>query len=79
LGPAPLVQAFRRIFDSRDIERVERLEQLNVENGVWACLNHYECTRVCPKEIPVTKYINTTKREIKKVSANTVGPKETIA
>ncbi|MFH0958318.1 MAG: succinate dehydrogenase iron-sulfur subunit [Pseudomonadota bacterium] len=78
LGPAPLVQAFRRIFDSRDIDKVERLEQLNVENGVWACLNHYECTRVCPKEIPVTKYINATKREIKKASANTVGPKETV-
>ncbi len=67
LGPAPLVQAFRRIFDSRDIQKTERLEQLDVENGVWACLNHYECTRVCPKEIPVTKYINITKGEIKKV------------
>ena len=67
LGPAPLVQAFRRIFDSRDTQKVERLDQLNVDDGVWACLNHFECTRVCPKEIPVTKYINTMKREIKKI------------
>ena len=67
LGPAPLVQAFRRIFDSRDTQKVERLDQLNVDDGVWACLNHFECTRVCPKEIPVTKYINTMKREIKKM------------
>ncbi len=67
LGPAPLVQAFRRIFDSRDTQKIERLDQLDVEDGVWACLNHYECTRVCPKEIPVTKYINTIKREIKKI------------
>ncbi len=66
LGPAPLVQAFRRIFDSRDTQKVERLDQLDVEDGVWACLNHFECTRVCPKEIPVTKYINIMKREIKK-------------
>jgi succinate dehydrogenase / fumarate reductase iron-sulfur subunit len=66
LGPAPLIQAFRRIFDSRDTQKVERLDQLDVEDGVWACLNHFECTRVCPKEIPVTKYINTTKREIKR-------------
>ncbi len=79
LGPAPLVQAFRRIFDSRDIERVERLQQLNMENGVWACLNHYECTRVCPKEIPVTKYINTTKREIKRVFGPTQEKKDTSA
>lgn len=66
LGPAPLVQAFRRIFDSRDEERSERLRQLDEPNGVWACVNHYECTRVCPKEIPVTKYINLMKRELKK-------------
>ncbi|MGC8604076.1 MAG: succinate dehydrogenase/fumarate reductase iron-sulfur subunit [Desulfomonilaceae bacterium] len=67
MGPAPLIQAFRRIFDSRDTQKVQRLEQLDVEDGVWACLNHYECTRVCPKDIPVTKYINTMKREIKKI------------
>ena len=68
LGPGPLVQAFRQIFDSRDEEREERLKQLNYPDGVWACLNHYECTRVCPKEIPVTKEINIMKGEIKKLS-----------
>lgn len=66
IGPAPLVQAFRQIFDSRDEEREERLKQLDYPNGVWACENHFECTRVCPKEIPVTKCINTMKRELKK-------------
>ncbi len=65
-GPAPLVQAFRRIFDSRDDERLERLSQLNIENGAWACENHFECTRACPKEIPVTKCINMIKSEIRK-------------
>jgi succinate dehydrogenase / fumarate reductase iron-sulfur subunit len=65
LGPGPLVQAFRHIFDSRDEEREERLKQLDYPDGVWACLNHYECTRVCPKEIPVTKEINLIKGEIK--------------
>jgi len=67
LGPAPLVQAFRRIFDTRDEARVERLRQLDYTDGVWACVNHFECTRVCPKEIPVTKSINVMKREIKKL------------
>jgi len=66
IGPAPLVQAFRRIFDSRDEEREERLKQLDYPNGVWACENKFECTRVCPKEIPVTKSINLMKREIEK-------------
>ena len=66
IGPAPLVQAFRRIFDSRDEEREERLKQLDYPNGVWACENKFECTRVCPKEIPVTKSINIMKREIEK-------------
>jgi succinate dehydrogenase / fumarate reductase iron-sulfur subunit len=67
LGPAPLVQAFRRIFDSRDEEREARLKQLDYPDGAWACVNHFECTRVCPKEIPVTKEINTIKAAIKKL------------
>jgi succinate dehydrogenase / fumarate reductase, iron-sulfur subunit len=66
LGPAPLVQAFRRIFDSRDEEQAQRLQQLDYPDGVWGCVNHFECTRVCPKEIPVTKSINVMKRELKK-------------
>ncbi len=66
LGPAPLVQAFRRIFDSRDEEQAERLKQLDYPDGAWGCVNHFECTRACPKEIPVTKSINLIKRELKK-------------
>lgn len=66
LGPAPLVQAFRRIFDTRDEEREQRLQQLDYPDGVWGCVNHFECTKSCPKEIPVTKSINVLKREIKK-------------
>jgi succinate dehydrogenase / fumarate reductase, iron-sulfur subunit len=66
IGPAALVQAFRCIFDSRDEEREERLRRLDYTNGVWACENKFECTRVCPKEIPVTKSINLMKREIEK-------------
>jgi len=68
IGPAALVQAFRRIFDSRDEERTERLKQLDYPDGAWACVNKFECTRVCPKEIPVTKSINIIKGEIKKLT-----------
>lgn len=67
LGPAALVWAFRTIFDSRDGEHLERLKRLDSEDGAWGCQNHFECTRVCPKEIKVTKSINLIKREIKKV------------
>ena len=67
LGPSALVWAFRHIFDSRDDETVERLKQVDSPDGAWGCVNHFECTRVCPKEIPVTKSINTIKREIQKV------------
>ena len=67
LGPAPLVWAFRYIFDSRDDHYLDRLKQIDIADGVWACVNHFECTRVCPKEIPITKSINAIKKEIKKV------------
>lgn len=67
LGPAPLVWAFRYIFDSRDEQYKERLTQMDDPDGAWACENHFECTRVCPKEIPITKSINTIKREIEKI------------
>ncbi len=66
VGPAPLVWAFRYVFDSRDERRSERLSELDRPDGVWSCVNHFECTRVCPKEIPVTKCINTLKQTIQK-------------
>ena len=66
LGPAPLVWAFRLVFDSRDQKTKERLQAIDHPNGAWACENHFECTRVCPKEIKVTKHINMLKREIEK-------------
>jgi succinate dehydrogenase / fumarate reductase, iron-sulfur subunit len=66
VGPAALVWAFRSIFDSRDKELLTRLQQLDHPDGAWGCVNHFECTRVCPKEIPVTKSINLLKREIEK-------------
>jgi succinate dehydrogenase / fumarate reductase iron-sulfur subunit len=70
LGPAPLVWAFRFIFDSRDDQKDERLRQVDSQEGAWGCVNHFECTRACPKEIPITKSINTIKREIEKVLRN---------
>jgi succinate dehydrogenase / fumarate reductase iron-sulfur subunit len=66
IGPAAVVQAARFNFDSRDDGFSERLPALDNPNGAWACENHFNCTKVCPREIKVTKNINLTKRAIKK-------------
>lgn len=66
LGPQAIVNAARFIFDSRDAGLEPRLDVLDEKNGVWPCESHFECTRVCPRDIKITKLINFTKREIKK-------------
>jgi succinate dehydrogenase / fumarate reductase iron-sulfur subunit len=66
IGPAAIVQAARWVFDSRDKGLEARLDVLDQPNGVWACENHFECTKACPREIKVTKLINFTKRAITK-------------
>jgi succinate dehydrogenase / fumarate reductase, iron-sulfur subunit len=67
VGPAALVWAYRYLFDTRDDLKIERLERVDSPNGVWSCENYFECTRVCPKSIPVTKSINFMKRQIEKI------------
>ena len=66
LGPAALVSAARFQFDSRDRGTAERRSVLDVPDGVWGCENHFQCTRVCPREIKVTKNINLMKNRIGK-------------
>ena len=65
IGPAAVVQAARFVFDSRDKGLEPRLDVLDGPDGVRPCKNHFECTRVCPRGIKVTKNINLTKRAIK--------------
>jgi succinate dehydrogenase / fumarate reductase iron-sulfur subunit len=64
LGPAAIVQASRFNDDSRDEGFKERLPQLDYPDGIWPCESRFECTRVCPRGIKVTKTINLTKRKI---------------
>ena len=66
IGPAAIVQASRFVFDTRDAGFESRLAVLDNPNGVWSCDNHFECTKVCPREIKVTKLINLTKRKIQR-------------
>ncbi|MHC4882259.1 MAG: succinate dehydrogenase iron-sulfur subunit [Planctomycetota bacterium] len=66
IGPAAVVQAARFVFDSRDEGLIQRKDVLDNKNGVWACEGHFNCTKVCPRGIKVTKNINLIKRELKK-------------
>jgi succinate dehydrogenase / fumarate reductase iron-sulfur subunit len=66
VGPAAVVQGARFAFDNRDTGLAERLEVLDGPNGAPACENHFNCTKVCPRQIKVTKNINLLKREIKR-------------
>jgi succinate dehydrogenase / fumarate reductase iron-sulfur subunit len=69
IGPAAIVQAARFVFDTRDQGLAPRLEALDSPDGVWSCENHFDCTRVCPRGIKVTKLINLTKKAIEKYRA----------
>jgi succinate dehydrogenase / fumarate reductase iron-sulfur subunit len=57
IGPAAAVAAARFVFDSRDKGISERMEALDAPGGVSACENHFDCTKVCPRGIKVTKII----------------------
>ncbi len=74
IGPAAVVNAARFVFDSRDNGMEARLPVLDNENGVWPCENHFNCTKVCPRSILITKNINLTKREITRYKEE--GPKK---
>ena len=66
LGPQAIVNAARFIYDSRDAGLEARIDVLDTKDGIWPCESHFECTRVCPRDIKITKLINLTKRQIKK-------------
>jgi len=73
LGPAAIVQAFRFLEDSRDLGFEQRLASLDRDHGVWACRNHFECTRACPRGIKVTRHINRTKQKIEEYKKSAQG------
>ncbi len=64
VGPAALVRAFRYLFDSRDEGSKDRIALLDNKDGAWGCQTKWMCTKVCPKEIPVTKEIFEVKKRI---------------
>lgn len=65
IGPAAAVAATRFNTDSRDRGEADRRPVVGSQNGFPACQNHFECTRVCPRGIKITKHINVAKRALK--------------
>jgi len=65
LGPAAIVKGYRFYMDEREGEKAQerRLDILGQEHGVWRCQTQFSCTEVCPKDIPITEYIQEMKRE----------------
>lgn len=64
LGPAALLKAYRFVFDPRDGARQERLAVANTPDGIWRCRTIFNCTEVCPKEIPITRHLSDLKRAL---------------
>ena len=67
MGPAPLAQVYRFVFDSRELEEARRLRLIQVDSsasGVWRCHQVFACAEVCPKEINPGRHIAELKRLI---------------
>jgi succinate dehydrogenase/fumarate reductase iron-sulfur protein len=64
LGPAVLLQAYRWVADSRDVQKKERLEQLAAGPfKLYKCHTIMNCTKVCPKHLNPAKAIGKLKVE----------------
>jgi succinate dehydrogenase / fumarate reductase iron-sulfur subunit len=50
-GPQALAKGFRFVGDPRDGRKIERLEKLNDEHGIWDCTRCYFCNERCPKGV----------------------------
>jgi succinate dehydrogenase / fumarate reductase iron-sulfur subunit len=51
LGPQALAKGFRFVGDPRNADKIERLEELNGEHGIWECTRCYFCNERCPKGV----------------------------
>ena len=51
IGPQALAKAMRFVGDPRDGKKLERLEKLNGEHGLWECTRCYFCNERCPKGV----------------------------
>lgn len=66
IGPAAMLKAYRYTFDSRDEGADERLDAVDVSDGLWRCHTIFNCVEACPKDINLTWHIS----ELKKAATN---------
>ena len=64
LGPAVLMQAYRWIEDSRDVNTRQRMEQVNDAMKLYRCKSIMNCTNACPKGLNPAKAIGQLKKKI---------------
>jgi succinate dehydrogenase / fumarate reductase iron-sulfur subunit len=62
LGPAALLKAYRYTFDTRDEGADERLDAVDVSDGLWRCHTIFNCVEACPKDINLTWHISELKK-----------------
>jgi succinate dehydrogenase / fumarate reductase iron-sulfur subunit len=70
IGPAAVLRAKRYIFDTRLLYKNERRQIIGEPHGVWSCKTYWQCTRVCPKGIQVTRNILDLKAELNKTKCS---------
>jgi succinate dehydrogenase / fumarate reductase iron-sulfur subunit len=66
LGPAVLAKAYRFLIDPRDKREDKILKGVDGQQGVWGCKTVFNCTKVCPKEVPPTHAIVKMRRKMLK-------------
>lgn len=64
LGPAAILKAYRYTFDSRDEGADERLDAVDVTDGLWRCHTIFNCVEACPKDINLTWHISEMKKAV---------------
>uniref|UniRef100_A0A291ICE8 Succinate dehydrogenase [ubiquinone] iron-sulfur subunit, mitochondrial n=1 Tax=Gracilaria chouae TaxID=1172980 RepID=A0A291ICE8_9FLOR len=64
LGPAILLQAYRWILDSRDLDTNQRLNFLNHRMRLFRCHTIMNCSKTCPKSLNPGKAISAIKYKV---------------
>jgi succinate dehydrogenase/fumarate reductase iron-sulfur protein len=59
VGPAAMVQSYRWLMDSRDVNKKGRLQSIKLHSGIGHCHSIFSCTQSCPKGLnPAQKIVD---------------------
>lgn len=64
VGPHALAKVNRILLDSRDTEKIARLNQVDSLAGVWGCTRCFNCNTVCPMQVAPLDQITQLKQRI---------------